>query len=118
MSSWRAVAPGGEHSDVEVDAADGTRLVDLSIPGAAHLTVCPVKAVLGSGAGLSTIRPSIARQLQEAFPDVAVVSAMTRTQPLRAVDGRELNVRRKRVPCALRSILRAVQLSWIRSRWL
>eukprot|EP00903_Cladosiphon_okamuranus_P006086 g5996.t1 len=98
VSSWRAVAPGGQPGDVEVDAADGTRLVDLSIPGAAHPTVCPVKAVLDSGAGLGTIPPSIARRMQDVFPDVAVVSDMTRAQPLRAVDGRELTVTEKTCP--------------------
>eukprot|EP00903_Cladosiphon_okamuranus_P005335 g5333.t1 len=103
VSSWRAVAPGGQPGDVAVDAADGTRLVDLSIPGAAHPTVCPVKAVLDSGAGLGTIPPSIARRMQDVFPDVAVVSDMTRAQPLRAVDGRELTVTEK--TCSVRVAL-------------
>eukprot|EP00903_Cladosiphon_okamuranus_P005945 g5874.t1 len=68
VPSWRAVAPGGTSDfvsqEVAIRAAARERLVDLSIPGAAKPAACPVKAVLDSGAGVSTIPPGIADKLQ------------------------------------------------------
>eukprot|EP00903_Cladosiphon_okamuranus_P021853 g20089.t1 len=77
VPSWRAVAPGGTSGfvsqEVAIRAAARERLVDLSIPGAAKPAACPVKAVLDSGAGVSTIPPGIADKLQAMFPDVQVL---------------------------------------------
>eukprot|EP00903_Cladosiphon_okamuranus_P017345 g15980.t1 len=111
VPSWGASAPGGTSAfvsqEVAVRAAARERLVDLSIPGAAKPAACPVKAVLDSGAGVSTIPPGIADKLQAMFPDVTVVGAMDRPQPLKVVDGREILVTKKTCPLRV-----ALHTSW------
>lgn len=83
---------------VEVEHHERGCLVDLSVPGAANPTVCPVKAAFASGAGLSTISSSIVPRLQAAFPEVCVVEAMCQEHTLRLVDGREVVVTAKTCP--------------------
>eukprot|EP00903_Cladosiphon_okamuranus_P015275 g14116.t1 len=101
-SSWRSVAAEGASAllsdEVAVEPCEQSCLVDLSIPGAAHPTVCPVKAVLDSGAGISTLSTCHVRKLQEAFPDVRVVEPMGQEHMLRVIDGREVRVTEKTCP--------------------
>eukprot|EP00903_Cladosiphon_okamuranus_P012284 g11520.t1 len=112
VPSWGAVAPGGSSDfvslEVAIRAAARERLVDLSIPGAAKHAACPVKAVLDSGAGVSTIPPGIADKLQAMFSDVQVVGAMGRPQPLKVVNGREILVTQKTCPLRV-----AFHTSWV-----
>eukprot|EP00903_Cladosiphon_okamuranus_P012037 g11302.t1 len=101
-SSWRSVAAEGASAllsdEVAVEPCEQSCLVDLSIPGVAHPTVCPVKAVLDSGAGISTLSTCHVRKLQDAFPDVRVVEPMGQGHMLRVIDGREVRVTEKTCP--------------------
>ena len=58
---------------VAVDRKEKCCLADLSIPGAAVESVCPVLAILDSGSGISTM--SVAAKLQAAVPDVQIVGS-------------------------------------------
>lgn len=98
VSSWRAVAPAFVSKEVEVRSGAREHLVDLSVPGDANPTVCPVTAVVDSGAGSSMITPDIARWLQVAFPDVTVVGDIDRGHPTRAFNGRERPTTKKTCP--------------------
>lgn len=66
--------------------------------GAANPTVCPVKAVLDSGTGLSGISAGSARTLQERNLDVPIVDTMHQDHRLRVVDWRQGLVQEKTRP--------------------
>eukprot|EP00752_Nemacystus_decipiens_P016680 g14920.t1 len=83
---------------VEVEPAERVCLVDLSISGSKHPTVFPVKAVLDSGAGISTISTAVARRLQETHRDSTIVEALGHQRELRLADGSRRSVEHKTLP--------------------
>ena len=91
VTAWRALQTGevtGFRAEgVAVDEKEKDCLADLSVPGAAVKSVCPVTAILDSGSGISTKSESAAAKLQAAVPDVQIVGPMTDDQFLKMADG-------------------------------
>ena len=86
-----------------VDGKDKCCLADLSAPGAAVKSVCPVTAILDSGSGISTMSGSVAAKLQAAVPDVQIVGPMIDDQYVKMADGKLVLARQK--SCPMRSAL-------------
>ena len=111
VSSWRAVSPGGKSASmpdgVEIEPRELSCWVDTSVAHAQNPKPCPMKAVLDTDAGLSTITTCLVRKLQAYNPDVRVVEAMQQEHKLRVVDGRELFVKEKTCPVNV-----AIHTSW------
>ena len=80
---------------------------DLSVPGSAGNNVCPVTAVLDSGAGTTIMSEKVAAQLQAAVPDVQVVTSMARAHPVKLADGNVRSMQSK--TCLVRT---ALHTSW------
>lgn len=111
VSSWRAVSSGGKSAStpdgVEIEPRELSCRVDITVAHAQNPKPCPMKAVLDTGAGLSTITTCLVRKLQAYNPDVRVVEAMQQEHKLRVVDGRELFVKEKTCPVNV-----AIHTSW------
>ena len=73
-------------------------LADLSVPGAATESVCPVTAVLDSGYGIPNRSESVTANLQAAVPDVQIVRPMTDDQFVDMADGKLVLVKPKSCP--------------------
>lgn len=109
VNSWRSVTPGGvlggmpgwQSEGVAVEPSERSCLVNLSVPDAKHPTVCPVKGIPGTGAGLTTMTANVASKLQGTFPDVNIVRAMDQPHQLKVADACVLNVTRKMCPVSL-----------------
>eukprot|EP00752_Nemacystus_decipiens_P002718 g2537.t1 len=70
-------------------------------PGRQHTAAAPVrprKAVLDSGAGISTISAAVARRLQATHPDSTIVEALGHPRELRLADGSRRFVEHKTLP--------------------
>ena len=92
---------------VEIEPRELSCMVDITVAHAQNPKTCPMKAVLDTGAGLSTITTCLVRKLQAYNPDVHVVEAMQQEHKLRVVDGRELFVTEKTCPVHV-----AIHTSW------
>ena len=75
-----------------------SRLADLSVPGAAVKSVCPMTAILDSGSGISTMPKSVAAKLQATVPDLQIVEPMTDDQHGKMADGNLVLVKKKSCP--------------------
>lgn len=58
------------------------------------MTVCPVTAILDSGADLTMMSASVTAKLQVKFPAVKIVGPMASSQQVRVADGCVLKVSR------------------------
>lgn len=70
----------------------------MTVSGDSTPKVCLMKAVLDTGAGLSTISVGLAQQLQNTNPTIPVVESMQQEHKLRVADGREVLVTQKTCP--------------------
>ena len=99
ISGWRAVSSSTVSAilsdGVEIEPRELSCMVDLSVSDAVNPKVTPMKAVLDSGAGLSTITKCLLKKLEDSNPTIPVVEAMQQEHKLRVVDGRELFVTEK-----------------------
>ena len=86
-------------------------LKDLSVPGAAVESVCPVTANLDSGSGISIMSESVATKLQATVPNVQIVGPMTDDQYVKMTDSKLVLVKQKL--CSLRTALHAVMMDAI-----
>ena len=99
ISGWRAVSSSTgsaiSSDEVEIEPRELSGMVDLSVSDAVNPKVTLMKAVLDSGAGLSTITKCLLEKLEDSNPTIPVVEAMQQERKLRVVDGRELFVTEK-----------------------
>ena len=74
VPAWLALqtdeVTGFRAEGVAVDEEEKCCLADLSVPGAAVESVCPVTAILDLGSCISTMSESVAVKLQAAVPEV------------------------------------------------
>ena len=102
VPAWRALHTdeniGFRSEGVAVDEKNKYCLADLSVPGAAVRSVCPVTAILDSGSGISTMSESVAAKLQTIVPDVQIVGPMTDDQYVKMTDGKLVLVKQKSCP--------------------
>ena len=102
MPAWRSLCPERvprlEAEGLDVSMRDKWCLADLSVPGEVIQTVCPVKAILDTGSGVTTVSEEVIEKLQCAFPDVSIISPLESSQQVRVADGRALDVQRKTCP--------------------
>ena len=78
-------------------------MADLSVPGAAVKSVCPMTAILDLGSGTSTVSKSIAAKLLATVPEVQIVGPVTDDQYVKMVDGKLVLVKQK--SCHVRTAL-------------
>ena len=71
---------------------------DLSLPGAAVKSVCPLTVILDSGSGITTMSESLAAKLQAAVPEVQIVGPITDDQYVKMADGKLVKVKQKSCP--------------------
>ena len=81
-----------------VDEKEECCLADLSVPGAAVKSVCPVTAILDSVSGISTMSESVAAKLPAAVTDVQIVMSITDDQCVKMADGKLVLVKQKSCP--------------------
>ena len=102
VPAWRALqtkeVTGFRAERVAVDEKEKLCLADLSVPGAAVKSVCPVAAILDSGSDISTMSESVAAKLQVAVPDAQIVGPMTDDQYVKMADGKLILVKEKSCP--------------------
>ena len=91
---------------VAVDKKETCCLADLSVPGSAVETVCPVTVILDSGSGISTMSESVAAKLQASVPDVQIVGPMTDDQYVKMADDKLVLVKQK--SCPVKTVLHAM----------
>ena len=88
---------------VAIDEKEKCCLANLSVPGAAVKSVCPVTAILDSGSGISTMSESVAAKLQAAVSDVQIAGPMADDQYVKISDCKLVLVKQK--SCAVRTAL-------------
>ena len=110
LPAWRTVqtdeVTGFRAEGMAVDEKEKGSLANLSVPGTAVKSVCPVTAILDSGSGISTMSESVGAKLQPAVPDVQIVGPMTDDQYVKMANGKLVLV--KQTSCPVRIALHTI----------